>query len=373
MSRLISVDIMRTIAILTMVQIHFFENLAPPMLQDSIYNTIHFLYELISAPSFCFLVGLSFSISLENSEKKGLKSQTIRNRHLKKGALLFLIGLIFAVVIWSYKGIFDWDILTLIGTSIIYLALTYKKPPIGFHGTTAFIILLISPYLQDFFQFQSAWDTSGSTYLSKFDSSFIVLGYFFRGYFPVFPWLMFPVVGFIIGQLFYKDGSFHRTTHLQLIGLVGLTLGCTVMLISKLLADQAPLHPYITNWTIAYSKYPATTSYALASLGLSITALASLEKISFKVSSHLREVAERFSKFSLSIYVIHHALHLWPLWIYSYCNTGNYTAYWSGLTDFYSALGLSILFLVACNQGVKFWSKKEGKYSLEWLVAKLSS
>ena len=80
---------------------------------------------------------------------------------------------------------------------------------------------------------------------------------------------------------------------------------------------------------------PASSSYLLGAIGVSALSLFALHKIvdqkeDEKKHSHtFGNVAEWFrvvSKHSLSIYLIHHLIHLWPLWFYGFMTQGEPTA-----------------------------------------------
>jgi hypothetical protein len=76
----------------------------------------------------------------------------------------------------------------------------------------------------------------------------------------------------------------------------------------------------------------------------------------------------QISKYSLTIYVSHFALFFIPLRIIK-LTTGTYY-----LRDFVStpvAFALAVLLLILYYPLLKLWDKAGGKYSFEWLLAKL--
>jgi hypothetical protein len=63
----------------------------------------------------------------------------------------------------------------------------------------------------------------------------------------------------------------------------------------------------------------------------------------------LLEIAKTFSQYSLTIYVLHHVVHLWPLWIYTRAlGHDDPTELWMKATTVPVALGLAVVFLVVC-------------------------
>jgi len=119
--RLDSIDVLRALAILTMILVHFVENLS----NDE--HGYRFLWSLadtlgsFSAPIFTFLVGASFAISLDRHRRRGQTESEIAVRTMRRALLIFLAGLLFQVFIWLPGAVFDWDILTFIGASIVVL------------------------------------------------------------------------------------------------------------------------------------------------------------------------------------------------------------------------------------------------------------
>jgi hypothetical protein len=77
-----------------------------------------------------------------------------------------------------------------------------------------------------------------------------------------------------------------------------------------------------------------------------------------------------FSKYSLTIYITHFALFFIPLRIIKLI-TGKY--YLRELTSSSIALGLAVLVLILYYPVLKLWDKASGKFSFEWILAKVLS
>jgi uncharacterized membrane protein YeiB len=60
------------------------------------------------------------------------------------------------------------------------------------------------------------------------------------------------------------------------------------------------------------------------------------------------DVAESFSRYSLTIYVLHHLVHIWPLWIYGICQGEDTTEYWQTALPLWAASVLAVVFLLGC-------------------------
>ena len=128
MKRYLSIDILRAVAILLMVQTHFVTNLSPRAASTSWLYDASCWFGLLPAPLFTLLSGLSFSLWMRKQEARA--EATRRSPRSPCGeAFLFGAGIAFNVLIWLPEGTFNWDILTLIGASLVVLAAARKLPP----------------------------------------------------------------------------------------------------------------------------------------------------------------------------------------------------------------------------------------------------
>jgi len=80
--------------------------------------------------------------------------------------------------------------------------------------------------------------------------------------------------------------------------------------------------------------------------------------------------SRQISKYSLTIYITHFALFFIPLRIVKSI-TGTY--YMKNLISTPAALALAVVVLMLYYPLLKQWDKAGGKYSFEWLLAKLLS
>ena len=103
--------------------------------------------------------------------------------------------------------------------------------------------------------------------------------------------------------------------------------------------------------------FPASTSYLLRAIGLSTLSLSVLyfivdkkrnEKADYPTYQKLMHSFGVISKHSLSIYLLHHAIHLWPLWMYGLLTAGEPTAHWQKITPVFLSTTLALLFCAVC-------------------------
>ena len=90
MPRYASIDLLRTVAIVLMVTVHFLENLAG----------VDWAPAGFGAPLFGFLVGVSYRLWLQAQIARGRTDGQISRSTLCRGALIFGIGFLFNVTVW---------------------------------------------------------------------------------------------------------------------------------------------------------------------------------------------------------------------------------------------------------------------------------
>ena len=101
-----------------------------------------------------------------------------------------------------------------------------------------------------------------------------------------------------------------------------------------------------------FTMYPASTEYTLGMLGFTILCLALLHRWIDQGDNKIGPGAtvrflQRWSSWSLTVYVLHQIIHLWPLWIYGvWMGHDDPTFYWRNAISTPAALGLALAFVV---------------------------
>ena len=363
-----SIDVLRGLAILLMIQTHFVENL-------SSRTDVHaWLYDLstrlgmIPAPLFTLVSGASYSLWLRKQEAVRRRDADITWITLRRGAFLFALGMVFNVAVWLPEGTFNWDILTLIGTSLLLLAFARHLPP-GVLVLICVMVLLLSPILRVASDYDSVWNLGDYDYDFTFED--VVSGFFVNGYFPLFPWIVFPFMGFLVSDaLFPRPGRtapfpwWVASTGVALIALASAGLLCQGM--------PGPLGKhYLTGLTM----YPASTCYVIGMLGLGMLGLLLLRRwvdqsTRITGTGRLLEFFRLFSAFSLTVYVLHHLVHVWPLWLYGAWMQNDPTHYWRTAVDTPTALLLALACIVVFYFGLRFLDRHP-RYGLESLMRRV--
>lgn len=199
--RLLLPDILKGIAVVLMIQVHLIENFASPEVYESWVGKISlFLGGPPAAPVFMAVMGFFIAFS-----KKSYRVNVARGFKLIFLGILLNLGLNLHLLIlimsgandqnpWQY--VFGVDILFVAGLSIIFITLLSKVLKENLAGWAAMVLLFASfnpalpvysgqaewlKYIQAFFWGNSGWS-----------------------YFPVFPWLAYPLTGYVFSLLMKK-------------------------------------------------------------------------------------------------------------------------------------------------------------------------
>ncbi len=369
MRRLFSIDILRAAAILSMVQVHFIGNLSPYEASSKIPYDISIFLGGFAAPIFTFLVGLSLWLWLNKQQSIEADESKMRRFIVKRGLLIVLFGLIFAVIMWTPEEIFGWDILPMIGLSTLILY-AFRRVPSRYLLSLSVLILLIAPPLRELTNYNSHWIYEEYTY--DFTIRDILLGVSLQGYFPLLPWLVFPIAGFCLGREITQTDKNNTKVDKQLPA-----LGIIVIFISAIGALSNTYFPIGASWYLSsYSFYPASTTFVLGKLGFILLAFWYLHKkfdLGDTSETAGMEFIRLYSKFSLTTYVVHHAVHLWPIYLLAAWNDEDIWYFYQDATSTPVALLLTAAFILSFYFILKYIDTRNRKsFSLEGLLRKLS-
>jgi len=357
--RYASIDILRTIAIFLMVLIHFLENLS-----GTNWNVAG-----LSAPIFSFLVGMSYFLWIEGLDRKGKSEQDISKASIRRGAFLFGLGFAFNILVWLPEDTFNWDILTLVGVAYFTLNVA-RKLPVAVILFFCVMVVFITPVLKATADYQSFW------LQGYFDPdmilSDIVLGFIVTGYFPIFPWIIYSLIGFTVAKRMFVEPLTPDEPRPSLKPIVGWGL-CFISLSFvavgfKKFGPEYSLRPYIEGWTM----FPASTEYVLTSVGWALVMFAFFHKIIDRNKDpnkykRLIKVTSIYSKNSLTMYVLHHVAHIWPLWIYGLAMSEEATHYWRIAMPTYVSVPLAFIFIASSYFLFRWWDKTQRSGIEGWM------
>jgi hypothetical protein len=236
---------------------------------------------------------------------------------------------------------------------------------------TALLVVVISPPLRILSDYAAHWP-SGEHYRYSFTLRDVAWGFLANGYFPLFPWLVFPLAGFLAARVFLLDEPEGRSLR-RLLPVAGLAL----VAISVAGAEAGGrLDGLWRGYASPVRFYPATTTFVLKVLGLILCAFWALHVwLDRRAGAWLPFLGflRRYSRFSLTTYVVHHAVHLWPLLLVAYLQGWSDPWHYSGaVTTTRTALILAVAFILLFYGVLVAWDRRGGRYSFEWLLKKLA-
>ncbi len=387
MKRLDSVDVLRALALIGMVICHYPIFLSSGEGSAMLYFlTNHLLGGDFGASWFVFLVGLSQILS---ANKRAAGQGHDDSHVIIRGTAIFILGLLFLLVIQGYEEMWDWDILTFIGFMTIFLLYCRRVPSWALLLLCA-VVLFLTPMLRAFTDIAAfyggkfvvvPWITdlfpnilfdplkdyeSGPTILDN------ITGFFLTGQFPLLPWIIYPLVGFVIGRRLTKNRLSEDTPFLFIIGVMFAFMGIFTAYAGSLTPPFFVQKEHIT----PLSFYPLSFSMNMFLLGVVLILFTLLWNIFDRQPDKdakpglFLTYCRQLSKYSLTIYITHFALFFIPLRLVKLA-TGKY--YLRELTSTSVALSLAILLMLLYYPILKFWDKAGGKYSFEWLLNKAIS
>jgi uncharacterized membrane protein len=197
--RLLLPDLLKGIAVVLMIQVHLTELFARPAFFDSVAGKVSlFLGGPAAAPVFMAVMGYFLAWKAVSS-----KSLFLRSIKLIGLGILLNIGLNFHLLINYFLGyysnldplsyIFGVDILFLAGLSMLVMAGLQKVA--GKHLLPWILALLIAAAAEPFLPlYEGKWPVIH--YVQAF-----FWGKAYWSYFPLFPWLSYPLAGFLFYRL----------------------------------------------------------------------------------------------------------------------------------------------------------------------------
>ena len=216
MSRVLSIDIMRGFALMCMVLIHFMIYFGD---STAVSTWPHFILDHVLGDwgAACFLMMMSMSQVL-SADKRTDDPLPLFKRALIRGGYIFMIGILMLALTWGPSEIWQWDILTLMGTMTVILFFC-RFLPSWLILVVSLFIAVATLWLRAGIDFASIWGgpfvqvpiisqyfpgilvdpVSGFTRIWKLQD--VLLGFLFTGEFPLLPWSLFPLVGFVIAAM----------------------------------------------------------------------------------------------------------------------------------------------------------------------------
>lgn len=270
MKRIRAVDIIRGLAILFMVWVHFTIYFSHYSLFQSPLDYIIYgattLMGPFSAPFFFIMSGMSVTIATTNRRKKGVAESKIRNHILKRGMAVIFLGycISFMVIIYTFSftrlfnQLFFWELLQSLGLSMILsyfsLKLSIRKRIILIAVVLGLMLFLsFSPMLLGQPPFNTLYVLwfgrwyygevfSGWGYIMQGAVGLLIYQFvkqiLWLGAFPLIPWFFFSLFGTLMGstiiEIIEKQKYKTHRRKLYYVGSAMIAAGFLILVLSNI-------------------------------------------------------------------------------------------------------------------------------------------
>ena len=392
MGRVLSIDIGRGFALVCMVLAHFTVFYSTEASADS-FIPFFFEYMLAGWGAGAFLMMMGMSQALSARKLEGRDTMLLFRKTLLRGGYLFAIGLLMLFLAMGTSVLWRWEILTLMGFATVVLFFCRFLPSWSLIALSGAIALL-TPYLRRTVDIAGEWGGAFvqapfisrympgmfvepvSDYSSAWNLGRMVKGFFLAGDFPVLPWVIFPVIGLVVGRRIAQGKLRHDLPKLLTTGFLLVCLGFVLAYLGR----TKPLDSVVGDLVSPFCFYPDSFAMITLQAGMSMFVLCALYYF-FDVRKKDREklgpasrLLTRTSNFSLTFYFLHYLLLGWPL-IIVYLFTGKHPQLegnYYNLMGVIPALLCGIAAVVILEVLIFYWEKLNYKYSLEWILAALT-
>src|SRR5579863_5948244 len=272
-SRLAYIDWMRGLACVLMFQTHCYDSWLSGSARKSTFFMWSQLGGTLPAPLFLFLAGISFALVTDKLRQKGVPSNQIARTTIRRGAEIFVLGLLFRlqeyVIAWGWapwSDVLRVDILNTIGLSMmlmgvvcwIVIRLSSGAQARFALGMTAaafgMSISLLSPLMW------TSWRPRWLPWpLESYIDGVHNLGQPQSWLFPIFPWTAFAFAGLALGFLLLSEWT--RQREAAMFALAG-AAGVALIYMARWL-DARPTQVYPV-----YDFWHASPNFFLIRLGL---------------------------------------------------------------------------------------------------------
>jgi hypothetical protein len=275
--RLTSIDIIRGFAILIMIFANAYPYLYPveycPKLLRLLFSS--------AAPIFIFLSGVSLRLAQENGKE-------IKSLILRAFQILFF-AIIIDMLIWSISPFITMDVLYLISYSLLLTILLISFSD-KIKLITAIVIVIFISVTNNYYNFELNEIPLGRFFSEN--SLFLFLHHvFIDGWFPVFPWTGFTILGYLICK---NRITLSKYSNYMLLSGITFIFGFSLLYNLELVN----LNPIRDGYTEIFYPVSIPFLFYIFGLFLLITPLFNFNLWGFSLVS-------LFGKFSLPIYFIH--------------------------------------------------------------------
>ena len=194
--RFIELDVLRGMAIISMVIFHFLFDLSYFGVRKlDLFSGWWIPFSLMAQFTFLSLVGISLHLSSKRAFLQGKTSQEFNKKIILRGFKILGCGMVITLVTWIFVPyeFVKFGILHLIGTFVIISPL--------FLSNRKIIFITFPIVLSLWFIFKSITISHNTWFIFGLHSN----NFYSLDYFPLIPWMIIPLLGILIGQTVYKE------------------------------------------------------------------------------------------------------------------------------------------------------------------------
>ncbi len=284
-NRDITIDTLRGLAIFTMVA----ANMAPYFLIEPHPFWFRF-YGSFAAPLFILISGMMVALT---TQTKGHDWKYF----LIRGSLIVTIGAIIDVVMWNIYPFTTVDVLYLIGISLP-IAYFFSRLNKSYQLLIVMIIFLATPVLQNIFgysDYPTEFYLTGEQTIIVENQTSIFNHWLVDGWFPIFPWLGFSLLGVLLANLRQKYRKFEKNF---------LLLGISILILGSIIWYFFP-GKFLTRAGYSEVFYPPTIGYIISTVGLIVTLFSIVD---YKPAIIIYKPLQALGESALFMYILHLAL-----------------------------------------------------------------
>jgi uncharacterized membrane protein len=297
--RIEAVDWLRGLAVVLMIQTHLYDAWCSPAAKaTAAYGWTRFLGGIPSR-LFLLIVGVAMAIRYESQIARQVDRATMVRTAAKRGAEVLVLAYLFRLQEYVLGGCYDWrdlfriDILNCIGASMIataYITAPRRgRPQIAVTLLAAGICIGLGPIIGPA-HFPHFLPRPLTSYLG---------GQRPMAWFPLFPWLAWPLVGVALGHYWARMSRDARGQAIAFVttGVVGVAMTYAVILVRR-------HNPYIIHYPsdLVQQMGPGTFFFRLGYMG----PLALLGYLSTRIFAGFRfSMMRQFGQTSLLVYWVH--------------------------------------------------------------------
>jgi predicted acyltransferase len=202
-------------------------------------------------------------------------------------------------------------------------------------------------------------------YLPGLDPVAALTGIVAGAWFPILPWLAFPVAGLVLGRQL-SGGRVRTSKRWILLGLAGLAAGLGLALLALRLGHANPVTEYLS----VFSLTPDSMSMVVFQFGLVLVLLGIAHwAIDGRTQGRWMAPVRLVSRYALTVYVLSYLLIFAIVHVADLLDASRSHEFDTVTSGW--ALLIGVALVVAIVPGLAAWDRHGGVGSLEWVMSRL--